>query len=169
MKSIHAEVVDGIERPCDNCDTTNYHWSEPTGGDCREYIPRQITMSNPAWDAMLTKARELGLPHRYTSDLFRDWEIVTGNTRRPKLPPYEFVWAIYESGTHLIRLDDRESYGRGEFQTTMFDSIAKNFGHNGMHWFNWHRHLGLVEVTPEKARELCSDFDYNRMRGKRAA
>lgn len=164
--SIHAVVIDGIERPCANCDTTNTHWFEPSPGDCQSYEPALIASTTPAFDAILAQARAVGLPRLYTSDLFRDYQILTGRTGRGEATiPYTFLWTVYDCGTHMVRLlepspEGQRAIRRDEGSVFWLNSVEHSSGRK--RWFHWSRHL-LVEVDHAKAVELAEDADHEQI------
>lgn len=82
---------DDIEEPECNC---TGHWS---------HIPGNPTCPRTSWrgfDRIVDKARELGLPELYTSDLFRDYQHITGRgqTWQGQPPVLRFVWALRRNG-----------------------------------------------------------------------
>lgn len=60
------------------------------------YLPADIDLDSPAFEAIVDVARTLGMPERYTSDLFRDYQSIVAN------PGARFVWIVRQWGTHYI-------------------------------------------------------------------
>lgn len=163
-----------IERPCVFCDTVNYHFEglcqDGPCAQCGEerrvegrthhdwvtdhtwlahtYLPADITIESPAFKAMLKVVRETGFPSSYTSDLFRDYQNLTGTGRVYKGQPMEderFVWVLRQMGTHMFRHD---GYGRGGLRYHIEQTPDARF-------FIWNR-FTLEEVNADTASAVLA-------------
>lgn len=129
---IYPVTIDGIERPCKNCNTVNIHTANPWGNDCPDYQPQLIESTTPAFDAMLATARALGLPKIYTCDLFRDYQLLTGRNREMETPN-TFLWGASTCGTDIIRLEALVGKKNEAGPRYWFDLYRNRRNH----WYYW--------------------------------
>jgi len=61
------------------------------------YMPADVDENLPAFEAIVDAARSLGMPERYTSDLFRDYQLCLQYRDEAR-----FIWVVRQWGTHMI-------------------------------------------------------------------
>lgn len=164
-----------IERPCAHCDTVNLHFEGLCQeGPClvcgvarrhagsrhhdwytsdhewvaHTYYPADFTVRSEAFEQMLTQVKLIGWPGHYTSDLFRDYQMLTGQgIYKERLDQQRFVWVLRSMGTHLFVPD---GYGRGGLQWH-----AEN--EKTAHVFVWNPfRTELTEVNYDTARAILA-------------
>jgi hypothetical protein len=114
-------------------------WCDQT---CQAYRPVPLARTSSAWKALLAEAAHVKWPEHFTSDLFRDWQLLTRADA-----PSEFVWALRRLGTELLILGDASSAWQ--------ELLARH--HPEARWYVW-RAARLMAVTPEEASRLLASM-----------
>lgn len=125
--------VDGITRPCANCDTVNLHFLDH-GAGCKLYVPAVMDRPfTPAFTAIMAAAHKLGMPRHYTSDLFRDYQALVCGAFGAV--PREFLWAVGDTGTHEVWEPVREDRYGTPAAVALARSIVRIWP--DLHWYWW--------------------------------
>ena len=89
-------------------------------------------MDSPAYHALCAVAEELGLPNHYHDDLYR-WDRMGCNEWGSD---QQFVWYIYEMGTHIFRPDDVDGVGHSS-AWIVHKVFEVNRSFAGGRWYHW--------------------------------
>lgn len=117
-----------IERPCFNCDTTDMHFEgECSQGPCtvcgetrgshyqgaidstphdwtpNVYQPALIANAPDPFNEMVDNARLIGSPAHFSSDLYRDYQLLCGlGLYKHSEPVRLFIWGVRSTGTDVL-------------------------------------------------------------------
>jgi hypothetical protein len=124
------------------------------------YAPADFEAEVPAaFDALVSLVRFIGWPEHFTSDLFRDYQMLSRQGLYHTTPPRRFIFAVRPTGTDII--------------LPHADVMSEPRLRSNERFFVWNEvylpGLGFIECTEEQARILLREWHADEQRALNAA
>lgn len=109
------------------------------------FRPVPMVGTNAAWDAIKAEADRLDWPRLFTSDLFRDWQVIMREG-----PGRPFVWSVRSTGTDMIGLNQPTEHDRRD--AALYVRVSQRYNTESR-WYVWNG-SALLAVSPSRAVDV---------------